>query len=454
MTCKLNSTSIPSKRFMEAKGVENKLKILLGSVCCLLFIIIPVLSIPVYAFRIFLILLAKIFRPDLGEIFNGLSSYLVNDYFYNKNCPRASIIVSLVIRGRDVSIEELKQVLLERWINAKDLKTGKSTFEQFQQYPVRWMGFTFWKNCKDTFSINNHVFLEKHDDTVNDEKLNAICEKILNAAYPPNKSPWEVHLVKNYNSDQLPPNDKLGDQTTIAILFKVHHCLADGYSMLNALVEGFGQSSLANVELPKPRSPKRNFWENLTSYIFLPFSSFYEISYAASHLFRSSPWKVPDKEKEWHQFCAKSDFILINRVKFIKNQLGVSFTSVLLSAISSAIYKNIKNAKEKDFKEGKWKGVLENDQDNRSMYCLSALPLPGHPKCLTNHTTVALFDLPIGKYDSCVDRLKDVDAMLTKTKNTCIPAFVPLYTSVVGCHFYPVGKFLGTQRAMATGSTW
>lgn len=85
------------------------------------------------------------------------------------------------------------------------------------------------------------------------------------------------------------------------------------------------------------------------------------------------------------------------------------------------------------------------------MYCLSVLPVPYHSKCLTNHTAVALFDLPIAKYDSTVNRLQDVNDMLESIKNTCFPAFVPLYNAAMGCHFYPVGKYLGTQRAEATG---
>lgn len=57
------------------------------------------------------------------------------------------------------------------------------------------------------------------------------------------------------------------------ILLIVHYCLSDGYSMLNALVEGFGQQcqKMSNFVFQNPK--KRNFWENITCYTF-PFSEF------------------------------------------------------------------------------------------------------------------------------------------------------------------------------------
>jgi len=33
------------------------------------------------------------------------------------------------------------------------------------------------------------------------------------------------------------------------------------------------------------------------------------------------------------------------------------------------------------------------------------------------------------------------------TKKTCIP----FYNSAIGCHFYPMGNYLGTQWAVAAG---
>lgn len=433
---------ISQRQNKKTNGLYNKLLIFLGAICCILFSFIVVLSIPVYLFRILVILLAKILRPDLDGVLNGLSSLLSNDYFHSKS-PRGNVVLSIIIQGNDGPVEELKEKLMERWILAKNKTTGKPTFKQFQQYPERWLGFTFWKNCMDTFDINNHVYGHEEKDTVDDNDVNMLCEKLLNTPFKRHTSPWEVHGMRNYKTDKVSsPNSSNPNQTTAVIFFKIHHCLADGFSMMTALVEGFGEQDISKVKIPMPRFPKRNFVQKVFFVLSFPFRGFYEFSYAISHVFRQNAWKVPDEKKEWYQFCAKSDFIPIQKVKFIKSNLGVSFTSVLMSAISSAIDQNLQDAK--------WvNGATDNEDE--SMYCLCALPLPSRPKGLTNFATAAIFDLPFAKYDNSLERLKDVDFMLEESKNTCSPVFTPLYAAALGCHFHFISNILGKNRMVSTG---
>lgn len=85
----------------------------------------------------------------------------------------------------------------------------------------------------------------------------------------------------------------------------------------------------------------------------------------------------------------------MEKIKFIKNQLNVTFSSVLLSAISSGIESSLQDLKNK----------RNIGKDEGSKYCIGTLPLPGHPKTLTNHSTTTHFDLPIAKYDNPVEKL-------------------------------------------------
>lgn len=437
----------------KTEGFQNKLKMSLGAICCLLFLLFAVLSLPVYLFRILVIILAKLFRPDLGSILNGLSSYLANDYFYNKKSPRANLVISLYVQGREMSIEELKENIMDNWIHAKNVKTGKLKFAQFRQYPERWLGFTFYKKCMDTFDISNHVYTHNQPnnemDFFGDEDINNICENLVNNPYKPCTSLWEVHLVKNYISDKMKTCDPT--EKSFVLIFKFHHSLADGYSILAALVEGFGEQEFSDIKLPTPRFPKRNIIQKIFYYVLLPFKVLFEFSYIFSHIFQSSPWKIENDKKEWSQFCAKSDSISIQKIKFIKNKLGVSFTSVLLYSISSAIYKTFQNLKVKSLNTSQFESFFEGEFSLNSISCASALPLLGHPGSLTNHTTIALFDLPIGSNDSFISGLRNVDLMLETTKNSALPLCVPLYSALVGCHLYPVGNLFGNQKMFHLG---
>ncbi len=97
------------------------------------------------------------------------------------------------------------------------------------------------------------------------------------------------------------------------------------------------------------------------------------------------------------------------------------------------------------------KRLFEDEYDMKSIYCLSPLPLPGHPGGLTNHVTLALFDLPIDSNDSVINGLHEVDKMIENTKQSVLPVCVSLYFALVGCHLYAVGNFLGKQRMVPTG---
>lgn len=364
-------------------GFKNTIALILGGLSCAAYFLFVVVSIPVYIFRLVVKLLAKWFRPDLGEILNGTSSMFVNDLFTNKP-PRTTVVVTMYVRGC-ISLDEMKDLAMKGWIRPVNKITGKLEFVQFQQYPVRWLGFTFYKNAFDTFHINNHVILHtpRNGKFVEENELNEHVEKILNDQFTPKQSPWELHVIPVYKNEKMFPASNPLESSVL--LFKVHHSLADGFSIVSAIVEGFCGHPLTNMKLPIPRLPQRTPWEKIQYITGLPLSSFCEMSYVLSNSFRGSPWKVADDKKEWYQFCGKSDIIPVTSIKQIKNKFNVSFTSVLLSAISAGIFNSLMDVKRKTGYENR------EHASPQSMYCLSALPIPGRTKRLTNRMYVYMY---------------------------------------------------------------
>lgn len=66
---------------------------------------------------------------------------------------------------------------------------------------------------------------------------------------------------------------------------------------------------------------------------------------------------------------------------------------------------------------------------------------------------MTLFDLPTHKYDSSVDRLNDVNFLLQSGRDSsCIPWVVPWILATMGCHFYPISKFILKNRMVPFGN--
>lgn len=129
--------------------------VLLKCTLCSLYILLFVITSPVFIVRQIVKYLALFLRPDLYEILDPQSSNLANDLF---SCqpPRSNVVVKFVLQGRLLT-NDVKKHALQHWIYAQNPTTKQLMFLKFQQYPVRWLGFTFWKHGETSFSIDNHI---------------------------------------------------------------------------------------------------------------------------------------------------------------------------------------------------------------------------------------------------------------------------------------------------------
>ncbi|ODM97805.1 hypothetical protein Ocin01_08879 [Orchesella cincta] len=427
-------------------GLKSKFKIwfkiFIGFISCAVFLVLLVCSTPVYIFRLLAIQVAKWFRPDLGEILNALSSILSNDLFSGK-VPRCTLVVPMTLQGH-WTLEELREIILERWIKARDKNNGELIYQKFCQYPYRWLGFTFWKQ-DENFDLNHHIhYHENSFEIVYSEKLNELVESLLNEPYKPSKSPWEFHYLANFRNTQDTARYYTSDVPTFALVLKIHHSLADGFSLLSAIVEGLGGQSLENMKLPSPaKSPKLTLLEQIIFFLTFPIKLFSEVlgkSFPKSY--QRYPWLISDKRKAWWQLYGKSQLIPIWQVKDIKNAFGVTFTSVLLSAISSGIHQDL---------EKRRKSIKESY--NGHMPCVSVLPVPGHNRRLTNHATSALLSLPTTSFSDPGSRLKACDVLLRNGKNSVVPYFVRFLQAAIGCHLYRVCHAFSKNHMISTGLT-
>lgn len=396
-----------------------------GVVVACVFTVITAISIPIYLYRYVIVFAAKKYRSDLGPILTGQCALVANDYFY-KEKPRAHIVLSMVFEGT-IEVEKVKDAVLKTWIPKPGQTKIPPSYARFHQYPIRWKGFTFWKNESNAFNVNSHVsLLSSADHCISQDQLDTLMEKVLNTRFPEGQSPWQAYIIENYKPDF--PTDKQHSVVTLAW----HHCITDGVGMMIALLEVLGET----LQLPKIQFPKRKGLQKILFAIAFPINYLHELGTLACRMFEKNPFKVTDSQKAWYQVCAKSKPVSIETLKQVKNHFQVSFTSVLISAISAASHRFL---------------IAKNNigcKENNALSFASVLPMPGPIRNpgLNNYVTFAVFDLPIENFASAGNRLKSSDKVLKNKRDSVFPYLIYHLTCLFGFNLYPIGKIMCHNR--------
>lgn len=101
------------------------------------------------------------------------------------------------------------------------------TYARFREVVVLqgWMMWPYWEEAPN-FDVNDHLveLAEEFDE----KKVQEYVSKSLSIGLPLDKPLWRVTLFKNYRHD----DGVLGS----ALLFKYHHCIGDGFSILRVVM--------------------------------------------------------------------------------------------------------------------------------------------------------------------------------------------------------------------------
>lgn len=318
------------------KNLIEELKFLvIGLLAAFIVLLFTLFSVPIYIFRFLVINYLSKFkwlRPQNLRKPVTLFGNMTALEFWGNNQPnkvesssRCAIVTSFVVRGT-VTTEELLQQIQIGWLNARDSKNGQHLYPEFKQYIESWLGFMFWHQ-ETQFIIEDHVKI--HDDRFHSEQfLCKLMENLLNTPFKIGKSPWEFHLIRNYENE-----------ANTAFVLRIHHGLADGYAIIRSLLDGILEIKELHVLDRIICEPKENRVIK-SSLMPVPYRLFRDLGYLGNlYLEKRSFWQVPDSKKLWYQFYARSSLIPVSKVKCIKNRFQVSFTAVLLAALCGALSK-------------------------------------------------------------------------------------------------------------------
>lgn len=306
---------------------------LFGFLALIILASVYVLSAPVFLFRLLIIKIAKTVRPDLISIVSPQGNLFSAELFSSK-APRCSLVIPIVLEGRFPESEFYRRFSI--MVNTKDKDTGKEVYPEYKQYVEIFFGFAFWKNDPH-FDIKNHVKFYnsgelENNEQISSQKLRDIVEMLLNKRFKPQKSPWELYVVNNYYNPKL---SEAKEQTVM--IMRVHHTLADGFSVLYSLIQGLVQVPLSSRSLPAPTHAKRDKWDQLWFNVTFLLQLTHDIADYFVKGARKNPFNVPDHKKAWNQVFGNMDPYLVERIKEIKDELGVTFTSVLLAAVAASL---------------------------------------------------------------------------------------------------------------------
>ncbi|KAF3444102.1 hypothetical protein FNV43_RR13792 [Rhamnella rubrinervis] len=170
-----------------------------------------------------------------------------------------------------------------------------------------------------------------------DEYFDDYMSKLSLESFPQNKPLWEVHIIK------YPTSKAAG-----CVIFKLHHALGDGYSLMGALLSCLQRADNPSLPLTFPSRQRSSSKSNINgekrsvfSYVPQIFSSIVNtISDVSWSFLKSSlladdqtPIRSGNEGVEFLPTLIASMTFSLDQIKFIKTNLGVTINDVIAGIV-------------------------------------------------------------------------------------------------------------------------
>lgn len=167
------------------------------------------------------------------------------------------------------------------------------------------------------------IFPENESLEFYDQYFDEYVSRILMERTPQDKPLWEVHVIK------YPTTNAAG-----ALIFKLHHSLGDGYTLVGALLSCLQRVDEPSLPLSFPsRKPseslraKKGFFKRIPSTIFSFFSSISDFGWSIvkSSMVEDgkSPIRSGEEGVEFQPSVISNISFSLDHIKRIKSKLGV-----------------------------------------------------------------------------------------------------------------------------------
>ena len=144
-------------------------------------------------------------------------------------------IVLLMTFDEPPSYEPLKKTVTERLLK----------YDRFRQRVVETDGHPYWDTDVD-FQIENHVLRHPLAAPLTEDRLADVVAELGNQPLDPKRPLWAMHRVE-------------GSDGTVALVFRLHHCIGDGFALAHAMATPGGGADRAPVsDTSGPGAPEEH----------------------------------------------------------------------------------------------------------------------------------------------------------------------------------------------------
>ncbi|XP_016648928.1 PREDICTED: O-acyltransferase WSD1-like [Prunus mume] len=177
--------------------------------------------------------------------------------------------------------------------------------------------------------VNIPIFPSNLSPESYDQYLEDYLSKLSTERYPQGKPLWEVHIIK------YPTSNAAGN-----VIFKFHHALGDGYSLMGALISTLQRADNPSLPLTFPSRQRSELKKRENFFVTKIFSSacntISDIWWGISKTLKEdelTPIKSSNDAIEFRPSTIATMTFSLGQLKSIKNKLGVTLNDVLTGMI-------------------------------------------------------------------------------------------------------------------------
>ena len=379
------------------KPVHRSVHLKLIALTVIYSVVVPILIIvcsPLYLLRLVLQFVLPTFRIEgIVSIISARSSVFAADDITGS--PKATIVVHVTVDGL-TDLNGLQGKVLSEMIHRTKESADTLLYPELQQYAVQFMGFSFWRQ-ESNFKIEDHVW-ECFDPFAEfrSKDLNEIHEKLIRKPFRAKRSPWEFILLLGRNVD---PEDE-----DVHIFFRFHHCLSDGFSILQLLMTELTGQELALPRVSKVEPERKPFLHRIAHYCVKILLVTYEQVCQRYFSKDINIWHHQALNLSQKYHAIMSDRIEVDFIRDVKQKRqDCTFSALILAGLAGGIRKY--------FQEHEMPLI---DQ----VHVVCPLPITQRPEGIGNYWTFALVPLPVQESDRNGRLQKIITSLQAASKST------------------------------------
>ncbi|TQD75014.1 hypothetical protein C1H46_039454 [Malus baccata] len=201
---------------------------------------------------------------------------------------------------------------------------------RFSSIMIEKNGKKQWKRVEVKLEdhVKTPIFPSNLSNEAYDEYFDDYLSNVATKRFPQDKPLWEIHVIKYPNSNAA------GN-----VVFKLHHALGDGYSLMGALLSCLQRADNPSLPLTFPsRKPSKPKNENVMTKTFSSLLNtisdiWWGISKSITGEDDLSPIKSSNNELEFTPITISTVTISLDQIRLIKNRLEVTINDVLTGMV-------------------------------------------------------------------------------------------------------------------------